>query len=221
MGVVWLAAYPRSGVTFLRHVIERVYGLPTYTCYPERLDIVGAFSNCEMWPDDCNETLPVHFVKTHALQHAPIDYPAIHLLRDGRDAVVSFARFAKDYMNSPDTITEILADMVGGRTLSTNWGLHALAWLARPAARIWYDDLIAEPIPTVIRAVTELDLPLKPNHAAEIDTFETLHGKAPKFFRVGKSGGWREELTPGMQELFEKKHGMAMQQVEALCPRYA
>ena len=33
--VVWLASYPRSGNTFLRIVLHRLYGVPTYSVYDD------------------------------------------------------------------------------------------------------------------------------------------------------------------------------------------
>ncbi len=221
MGVVWLAAYPRSGVTFLRHVIERVYSVPTYTCYRESLKKVGAFSSCEMWPDDCNEALPVHFVKTHTATHAAIDNPAIHLLRDGKDAYWSYANFRRDVLEDSMPIARMLEELCSGRKTGMNWGAHALAWLARPAVRMWYDDLVADPIGVVTKAVRELGLPLEPNHNAEIDTFKTLQKKSPKFFRSGTTGQWRKELEQGYVDLFDRNHAMAVKQVEALCRKYA
>ncbi len=221
MSVVWLAAYPRSGVTFLRHVIERVYSVPTYTCYRESLAKVGSFSNCQRWPDDCNEALPVHFVKTHTAVHAAMDGQAIHLLRDGKDAYWSYANFRRDMLGDTTPIARILEELCSGRKPGWNWGVHALAWLARPAIRIWYDDLIADPIGVVTKAVGALNLPLEPNHCAKIDTFGELRAKSSKFFRSGTSGQWRKELEQGYVDLFDRNHAMAVKQVEALCRKYA
>ncbi|KKL82489.1 hypothetical protein LCGC14_1984240 [marine sediment metagenome] len=221
MGVVWLAAYPRSGVTFLRHVIERVYNVPTYTCYRERPDKVGAFSNVQMWPDDCNEALPVHFVKTHTATHAAIDCPAIHLLRDGKDAYWSYANFRRDILGDPMPMARMLEELCSGRKTGMNWGAHALAWLGRPAVRMWFDDLIADPIGVVTTAVGQLNLPLEPNHCAQIDTFDVLQKKSSKFFRSGKTGQWKTGLEQGYVDLFDRNHAMAIKQVEALCRKYA
>ena len=33
--IVWLASYPRSGNTFLRIVLHRLYGVPTYSVYDD------------------------------------------------------------------------------------------------------------------------------------------------------------------------------------------
>ncbi len=33
--IVWLASYPRSGNTFLRLVLHRLFGVPTYSVYED------------------------------------------------------------------------------------------------------------------------------------------------------------------------------------------
>ena len=96
--IVWLASYPRSGNTFLRIVLHRLYGVPTYSVYDDddpvaqRVgpDLVG-------WrpkPGDRTEMIAapgVHFVKTHKRRKGD-GSPAVYLVRDGRDALVSRAR---------------------------------------------------------------------------------------------------------------------------------
>ena len=83
--MIWLASFPRSGSTFLRIVLDQVYGIESSTFHRE-----------ETYPVDANYTrFPV--VKTHLLpgQLAPSDpsIPAVYLVRDGRDCVVSLAHY--------------------------------------------------------------------------------------------------------------------------------
>jgi len=66
--VVWLVSYPRSGNTFVRQVLFEVWGIPTFTVYPQERETqdLGGFIG------DVNTTgLPVVFVKNHSLA----DYP--------------------------------------------------------------------------------------------------------------------------------------------------
>ena len=36
--IIWVASYPRSGNTLFRLLLNRLWGLPTYSVYPRRPD---------------------------------------------------------------------------------------------------------------------------------------------------------------------------------------
>jgi hypothetical protein len=81
--IIWIASYPRSGNNFTRNTLERVFGIKTHAIYDEprqpKIDVATARASDETF-----------LVKTHDL---PIDdSPALYLVRDGRDALVSYAR---------------------------------------------------------------------------------------------------------------------------------
>jgi hypothetical protein len=86
--MIWLASFPRSGNTFFRNVMFELYGLESYDYYPLRG--VKVRKDYTSFP----------IVKTHLLpwQIQPQDsnIPAIYLVRDGRDAIVSMAHQRKD-----------------------------------------------------------------------------------------------------------------------------
>lgn len=95
--IVWLASYPRSGNTFTRIVLHRLYGAPTYSVYndndpvAQRIgpDLVG-YRPKPAERAVMGESAEVFFMKTHK-RRKDDGYPAIYLVRDGRDAVVSKA----------------------------------------------------------------------------------------------------------------------------------
>ena len=81
--MIWLASFPRSGNTFFRIILYEVYGIES-----------SAFHR------DPNRKLNLHYdrypvVKTHLLPNQLIpddsNIPAVYLVRDGRDALVSMA----------------------------------------------------------------------------------------------------------------------------------
>jgi hypothetical protein len=95
--IVWLASYPRSGNTFLRVVLHNVYGVPTYSVYedddPVAQRVGPALVGYRPRPADrtlMTDSTDPYFVKTHKRRKAD-GHPAICLVRDGRDAVVSHA----------------------------------------------------------------------------------------------------------------------------------
>ena len=87
----WIASFPRSGNTYFRNILFYVYGIESSTWHNETA-----------YPVDENYD-SYRFVKTHLLPKdlfpADPSIPAIYLVRDGRDAVVSIAHHRRDLVN--------------------------------------------------------------------------------------------------------------------------
>jgi hypothetical protein len=211
--VVWLASFPRSGVTFLRHVIEQVYDLKTWTIYGN--EAATTDTDGRAWPRDADPH-SVQFVKAHPPSYAATQQPALHLVRDGRDVVVSYAHYLR-LIGDKRPFAELLRHAVAGSDVCDHWGLHTMAWAARDVPRILFDDLIAAPVDTVCHAVGQLDVGLEPNTSASIKTFNELHEARPEFYRSGRAGGWRDVMSDGLHQEFWVRHGAAMEWLEALC----
>ena len=234
--IVWLASYPRSGNTFFRLLLHHQYGVKTYSLYNDPLfDQIGAADAIghERLPAPLPELEAdgkIHFVKTHDL---PLDdKPAIYLVRDGRDSVVSFARYLRSFTRPrgrwgklANFVRErILGQILFQRTLKEvivkshrfgGWSENVFGWLRQPVGRtalVRYEDLVADPVGVLRKAIAELHIGLKPisNH---VPSFEELHAQWPTFFRKGQVGAWREEMPDRLQRLFWEKHGDAMRQL--------
>src|SRR5438270_5605135 len=99
---VWIASYPRSGNTFLRIILERVFSLPSYSVYyseggKHRDASAEALQDAPRLPADWKSrvtdsvTAPPVMIKTHDL---PADSgPAIFIARDGRAAIHSYYHY--------------------------------------------------------------------------------------------------------------------------------
>jgi hypothetical protein len=99
--IIWLASYPRSGNTFFRALLKHVYDVVAYEPYPSDPALAAPFKDII---GDGRLSLPLaemsrrddrYIVKTHDMPAD--DQPAIYLVRDGRDALLSHARFVHDY----------------------------------------------------------------------------------------------------------------------------
>src|SRR5262245_61488963 len=98
--IVWLASYPRSGNTFLRAALHGLYGCQSIDRYtanrPLSSQVPYGFS-MRLPKDTSLEELAksnsLYAVKTHDLPSSDC-HPAIYLVRDGRDALVSYAWLA-------------------------------------------------------------------------------------------------------------------------------
>jgi Sulfotransferase domain len=115
--IIWLPSYPRSGNTFLRILMHHFYGFQTYSGFNsgEDLELVGAseLTGHRVLPPDLmqalkggdsatlaayQESTDVYIIKSHMTEDETgvNDLPAILLVRDPRDALVSSAWYSLD-----------------------------------------------------------------------------------------------------------------------------
>jgi hypothetical protein len=216
---VWLASYPRSGNTFFRIILGYQYGLPSADrkAMPPRWE--------KLWQvDAAHQPSPdpaaPQFVKTHTLPGGDTD-PAVYIVRDGRDSLVSHTHFALTCKGgmAPESVTpglfrETLRDLILQKhpTRGT-WASNVDAWTARPnTAVVRYEDLVADPSGVTRRALDSLGLRLAPV-ADAIPSFEELQAVDPKFFRRGVRGAHRDEFPADLLDLFWEHNGAAMTRV--------
>jgi len=224
--IVWLASYPRSGNTFLRIVLQRLYGAPTYSIYedddPVAQRVGPSLVGYRPKPERSvmSDSAEVYFTKTHKRRKGD-GYPAIYLVRDGRDAVVSHARLRMSQQLAADSDCqmtfedflreEITRPYVDGHPSSGTWGGNVLSWLGAADASaatdasvtlLRYEDLIVDPRGSVERAVSSLLPELAPSVDAVIPSFNELHRVDPLFFRRGAAHSHRDEMTDELHELF-------------------
>ena len=187
---IWLASYPRSGNTFFRALLHTVFSFPTLSVYNETgepLDqtVIGNAA-IDKPADELLLSKELYFRKTHGLPEEDDDNPAIYLVRDGRDALVSYARFA---IHDQEDLTEPMNDgfylatlqhMITSNDYFGGWSQNVEAWMNRktPTAVVKFEDLITSPLPTLQRAFTELVgarrcLPKRSNSKPNSNNFST------------------------------------------------
>jgi sulfotransferase family protein len=211
--IVWLASFPRSGNTFLRIVLHRLYGVRTSTVYDvdgvaERLgkDLIG-FTDRAGSLSDMRADVEPYFVKTHRQRDADVDEDdrAICLVRDGRDALVSWARQASEV--DPKTYEdELRSKILRVSTAGTgSWGTNVLSWLRPTAAHrvvLRYEDLIRDPYAAVTPILATVAPALAVRPEAAIPSLDELRGHDDLFFRRGRTGSHQDELPTELQQLF-------------------
>jgi Sulfotransferase domain len=231
--IVWIASYPRSGNTFFRILLKHVYGLKTFSVHNDPL--LGKLGLAEVVG---HEALPAsipemraapesYFIKTHEL---PQDKdPAIYIIRDGRDALVSHANFLLSFQKKQTWLKralrvvgynhfeKVLRGLIAKKPHYGGWSEHALSWADRPEAQtvvVRYEELCDSPQPKVEEALSQLGLKPRASMGGQVPDFEELRAKSPDFFRKGKVGQWREEMSPSLQELFLRVHGPVMKRFD-------
>ena len=92
--VIYLASFPRSGNTLFRTVLYSVYGINTYTIFDgHKLKRVADVIGYKPLPKNCKTSHEIFFTKTHKFPEHNDNTRAIYIIRDGRDALVSLAKY--------------------------------------------------------------------------------------------------------------------------------
>jgi sulfotransferase family protein len=216
--IIWLASFPRSGNTMLRIALHSVYGRSSYSLYEERpgeggreniASVMGSagqvrdLDELRRRPEPC-------FVKTHDLPRD--DSPAVCLIRDGRDVLVSYAHFVRTYepaMAEDRSFDEVLRILIESRDHFGGWSGNVRAWYERPGVgrTVWlrYEDLVREPLGLLEAAARQVGVELRATGSPPVG-FADLHHRWPEFFRRGTVGAWREEMSEALQRLFWQHH---------------
>jgi hypothetical protein len=153
------------------------------------------------------------FIKTHRLSEARDPAPAIYIVRDGRDALVSQAHFVEHRERFADhsfdaRVARLIREGMPNRS---HWSENVRVWRTRPAptALIRFEDLVVDPVSTVSSAFETLDLPLR-GTTGRLPSFAESRAQMPHIFRRGEVGAWREEMPPHLEERFWRLHGDEM-----------
>jgi aryl sulfotransferase len=153
----------------------------------------------------------------------------VYLIRNPLDVVVSYAhhlgrtleRTVNNLCDQDGYVYEnpkYLSPQIPQRLLS--WSAHVCSWVDQsdlPVTVIRYEDMLAQPEVAFERIIRTLKLEFDPmllSKAVELSRFETIQEQESQtgfkeramkadapFFRQGRSGAWREELS---QELADK-----------------
>ncbi|MCW3847396.1 sulfotransferase domain-containing protein [Sphingomonas sp. LB-2] len=168
---------------------------------------------------------------------AAFTHATIYLIRDPRDVAVSWSRFVDwsvarsvafmcDHEAALGTNARGIGTQIVQRTGS--WSDHARSWIDESGLDplvIRYEDMLADQ-PGALRRMAERigwDAPdAAVARAVELTHFEQLAAKerregfmeraakAKRFFHTGKSGTWREVLSPEHTARIEREHGEMM-----------
>jgi hypothetical protein len=234
--LVWVASYPRSGNTLALLTLRDIFGVERLgTVHREHLGLKGlphlppnpAREPYEIPPelaDLPNEELLAavsersepFFIKTHRPTDASYPAPAVYVVRDGRDALVSQAHRVHEagvpeFRGQP--FNRRLAALIrSGRRGHGDWSSHVRTWCGRdaPTASVRFEELVTAPAETIAGACRRLGVEM-PEPDGELTPFTAAKEHDSVEFRRGEVGSWREEMPPGLQERFWRRHGEEME----------
>jgi hypothetical protein len=215
---IFICGYPKSGNTWMQNLMAGIiYGIST-EYLPDKL-------TQELVPD-------VHYRKYYArhLDFAvfkshnlpmPNYKKVIHLIRDGRDAMISYYA-----MNKALGINNSLEEMVlEGKGITQKWYEHTQAWIDNPFNAdiliVKYEDLQANPLSVmqkvcafigIERSESLINRSINGNSFIQMQKKEQEFGwhntgwkKEEKFIRKGKIGSYKDEMPFHLIAYFEKE----------------
>lgn len=160
--VLWIASYGRSGNTFFRVVMHHLYEVSTYAAFnasevlvtaragelvghkelPDRLKAAIAAGNRDeirLALDELDASTELHVIKTHAWAHELFGtkYRAVLLVRDGRDALASYANYLVDIRFDSAALNDRLHRMMRSKSglLDTRGWTHLVKIVVMAAAK--------------------------------------------------------------------------------------
>lgn len=171
---------------------------------------------------------------------ASVTHGALYVVRNPLDVVGSYAsHFGCTLDEAVTTLNDEnawLADDEGGIQHHVpqhlgSWSHHVRSWLDQPAIAVHvvrYEDLITAPVATCTDVARFLDVPhtrASVDRAVELSRFEELQRqeasagfverspRAPRFFRRGRAGEWRRELSHAQVRAIVDAHPQVMRRV--------
>lgn len=224
---IFVVGYPKSGNTWMQLLLAGlVFGIdPRLT--PDSLiqDLIPDVHYTKFY----RRYLTPTFFKTH-YKPQPQYRRVIYLIRDGRDAMVSYFHHLAAIGTPPDCLKLVTT---GEGLFPCRWHEHVDAWLDNPheaeIVTVSYETLKRDPI-TELRRICDfagLDRgPASLEFLARNSTFEIMRGKEQKFgwanaawprnkafVRRGEVGSFKDEMPPEILEAFLKLSAPTLKRV--------
>ncbi len=170
----------------------------------------------------------------HPIFSMKATFGAVYIIRDPRDVALSGAdHFGKtvdemiEWMADPMALAMAMAGTIV-HELQSSWSNHVESWTKWNHPGIFvvrYEDLLADPVDQFGRVARHFGIAkdaARIKKAVEFSAFKQLQKAeaeegfversvhSEKFFRSGRSGGWRDKLTPEQAARIERDHAAQM-----------
>jgi hypothetical protein len=212
--ITWLLSYPRSGNTWTRIILSRCFGAATYDVYNPRrkIDILNSVvqslryndASQQAFVERARESKECYLIKSHDLTLVDPTDTAVLIVRDGRAAIASYAKFLCDFEDREFPLDAL----VRGEHWPGSWSELVESSLAFAFARrvvLRYESL-DQP-----QSIAELEQFLSRPRLREFDVqFSDLRAINAAFFNVGRNEPGIAEIESACPDLFWQMHGRTM-----------
>jgi Sulfotransferase domain len=187
---IFVIGFPKSGNTWMQHIMTGIQ-------YRTDMSVIHNNLVRELIPDEHQVKFYKRFsehtcFKSHSLPASRYK-KVIYIVRDGRDAVVSFYYMSKG-MGKNISLRDIVLKLDG---LPSSWNDHVQSWLENPynadIIYIRYEDLKMNPVETLSKVCSFIETTIDSvllNRIIMNCSFEKMRMKEESLF-WGKSKDWR------------------------------
>lgn len=205
-GRIVVVEYPKSGGSWLVNILGHILGLPKRDIYVNSSE-PNRFINVSKHPwyskAESHDIADGCIIKSHELPTSPLhNFPAkfIHLVRDGRDVVVSKYFFEKEFCVKNNLIDSF--DFSFGEFLektAKEWAEYLNAYNSTDVVTVKYEQLLLDPVGTVSDLLTQIGCSVtesKISAAVQAYTKDNMKKELDgvyaenTFVRKGISGDW-------------------------------
>jgi len=225
---VFIAAYPRSGSTWLRTMVSAVV-------YPDA-KVVPEFFNSKIPAVSIRNAKTIRRLKgrriimTHSCWRHGIDR-AIYMVRDGRDALVSYYHYNTTRMDKKISFDEFFS-LYEKEIFGITWERHVDSWLrlARTELKerllvVKFEEMrrdtadILEGVCRFLNLYPDTSVLTKAIQTASLENMRKIernsvgHTLDPNayFYRGGSTGQWKQHFNETSRTAFERRAGYAME----------
>jgi len=216
-----VAEYPKSGGSWLVSMIGNTLSIPKRDIYVktgfDRFDIRE-----HPWYKDAPslELTDSCIIKSHEYPDSKLhDFPAqfIHLIRDGRDVVMSKYYYEKEFCvkNGIRASFDIPLDKYI-ENVAAEWARYELAWLDADVVECRYEELLEDAFSTLKSLLERLRIQATAeaiNNGIQTNTREKMRDsfkrtfKHNTFVRKGIAGDWKNNFAQKHKEIFKSVAG--------------
>ncbi|MFB0612090.1 sulfotransferase domain-containing protein [Aurantiacibacter poecillastricola] len=228
----FLFSYPRSGNTWLRHIMLALAYDTVPKDFEDLENLMPAIDTLEFPARLKRMPAERRFFKSH-LPYSPyfLEGKIVYVVRDGRDVMISYYDFFKKIYNYRGSFRDFERKFTGGFLRYGTWYNNVRSWVkhkSHPNMRlIRFEDLRANPIDTVGSVAEFCDLPSDEEtlrRAVEVSSVDRVHSTMRSWndatgtgFVGGVSGGgktnWRDKLTEEENDRFVAHAGDLLQEL--------
>jgi hypothetical protein len=222
----FLFSYPRSGNTWLRHIVQHLAQGAAPSDH-DTLDATIPTIDTLDFPRRLAEMAPgIRFFKSH-LEFSDyfLEGKVVYIIRDGRDVLISRYDLYKRTKNYRGSFDDFLTKMLKGRIRYGSWQDNAGGWVKHRdhpnMLLIRFEDMKADPFAHARKVADFTGIAADDaaiTAALEASSVDKVHATMRSWtyargtdFQGGASGGgkktWREMLTPEQNRRFVDQSG--------------
>ena len=228
----FLFSYPRSGNTWLRHIVRHLTHGSELESHDELERALPTIDTLDFQEKLAQMPNGLRFFKSH-LPHSPyfLDGKVVYIVRDGRDVLISRYDLYKKVKNYSGSLDDYLTKMIKGRVRYGSWLGNAGSWVAQKdhpnLLLMRFEDMQSDPFThaRIVADFTGIDADdTAIQEALSASSVDKVHSTMRSWsyakgtsFQGGATRGstqnWRERLTPEQNRRFVDHAGDLLEQL--------